>query len=231
MTSVDLYHGAGYVRLVETWGSDERVIESARMSTDGAFRGWGTPEEPGDEKLLRYLWTHGHLTPFEMAGAIVEMQVPVFVLRQIQRHRAASFNELSARYVEMPETFWLPRAEDIRQQPPGKGQGGVAGDGTDWPQRAQLAAEMIENALLVAFSWYRDLIAVGVAREQARAVLPMGLMTRCRMQCNLRMWTHFLRLRLDPHAQQETRAVADGIAGFLRVAFPRTLALFDEAAP
>lgn len=228
MTTASLYDGAGFVRLVETWGSDEQVIASARMSTDGAFRGWGTPDAPGDEKLLRYLWTHQHFTPFEMAGAIVEMQVPVFVMRQIQRHRAASFNELSARYTELPETFWLPRAKDIRRQLPGKGQGGVAGDGADWPQRAQLAAEMIENASLVAFGWYRELIRIGVAREQARAVLPMGTMTRCRMQCNLRMWTHFLGLRLDPHAQAETRAVADGIAGFLRTSFPRTMALFDE---
>lgn len=228
MTTATLYDGAGYVHLVETWGSDEQVIASARMSTDGAFRGWGTPDAPGDEKLLRYLWTHQHFTPFEMAGAIVEMQVPVFVMRQIQRHRAASFNELSARYTEMPETFWLPRAKDIRRQPPGKGQGGVAGDGADWPQRAQLAAEMIENASLVAFGWYRELIRIGVAREQARAVLPMGTMTRCRMQCNLRMWTRFLGLRLDPHAQAETRVVADGIAGFLRTSFPRTMALFDE---
>ena len=249
MTTASLYDGAGYVRLVETWGSDEQVIASARMSTDGAFRGWGPfcgacgtskgteefcpngcgrIEKPGDEKLLRYLWEHQHFTPFEMAGAIVEMQVPIFVMRQIQRHRAASFNELSARYTEMEETFWLPRPEDIRRQPPGKGQGGVVGDGADWSQRAQLAADMIESSSMASWGWYRRLIALGVAREQARAVLPMGTMTRCRMQCNLRMWTHFLGLRLDPHAQAETRAVADGIAGFLRVAFPRTMALFDE---
>lgn len=225
LTRADLYNGAGYVRCVETWGSDERVIEAARMSTDGAFRGWGTPDVPGDEKLLRYLWTHEHHTPFEMAGAIVEMQVPVFVMRQIQRHRAASYNEISARYVEMPETFWTPSATDLRRQPSGKGQ---ASDEPLDDLAARRAAHLIERAQRVAFVYYGDLLRLGVAREQARAVLPMGLMTRCRMQCNLRMWLHFLRLRLDPHAQAETRVVAEAIAGFLREAFPRTLALFDD---
>ena len=224
----DLYHGAGYVHLVETWGSDERVIESARMSTDGAFRGWGTVDAPGDEKLLRYLWTHGHLTPFEMAGACVEIQAPVFVVRQIQRHRAASYNELSARYTEMPETCWTPVATDLRAQPPGKGQ---VGTGALDAATAQHAAALIRRANLHALAWYRGLLDLGVSREQARTVLPMGLMTRCRMQANLRMWCHFLRLRLDPHAQQETRTVASAVAGMLRTAFPRTMALFDEGQP
>lgn len=231
MTAVDLYHGVGRVRLIETWGSDERVVESARMSTDGAFRGWGTTDNPGDEKLLRYLWTHGHLTPFEMAGAIVEMEVPIFVMRQIQRHRAASYNELSARYTEMPETFWTPAPEDIRRQPPGKGQTSAPDDGAAWQDTARKAAHRIERASQIAFGTYGDLIALGVAREQARTVLPLALMTRCRMQCNLRMWTHFLGLRLDPHAQAETREVAQAIAGMLRVAFPRTMALFAESHP
>lgn len=228
MNAINLYHGAGYVRLVEAWGSDERVIESARMSTDGAFRGWGTPEAPGDEKLLRYLWAHQHHTPFEMAGMHIEMQVPVFVLRQIQRHRAASYNELSARYVEIEETFWAPAPEDLRAQPAGKKQGGA---GKLSAKNATAAARLIEFTQRNAFSNYKALLSAGVCREQARAVLPMGTLTRCRMSCNLRMWLHFLRLRLDPHAQEETRIVAEGIASMLRQAFPRTMALFDEVKP
>jgi thymidylate synthase (FAD) len=225
MSRTDLYHGAGYVSLVETWGSDERVIESARMSTDGAFRGWGTPEAPGDERLLRYLWTHGHLSPFEMAGAIVEVQVPIFVMRQIQRHRAASYNELSARYVEIGETFWAPTPKYLRAQPAGKGQGGA---GTLSDNTADWAAAIIIAAQRNAFEAYGHLLSAGVCREQARAVLPLGMLTRCRMQANLRMWLHFLRLRLDPHAQEETRAVAAAVATMLRASFPRTMALFDE---
>jgi len=77
--TVELYDGAGRATLVETWGDDRRVVASARMSTDGAFRGWGTVERPGDEKLLEYLWLHHHHTPFEMCGVTVEYEVPIFV--------------------------------------------------------------------------------------------------------------------------------------------------------
>src|SRR5690606_23323400 len=95
----------GYVRLVEAWGSDERIIEAARMSTGKGFLGWGPKEDgkPGDEKLLRYLWEHKHATPFEMAGLVVEVQAPIFVFREWHRHRTQSFSELSARYVPMPD--------------------------------------------------------------------------------------------------------------------------------
>lgn len=79
----------GYVRLIETWGSDERVIESARMSTQKGFEGWGPKEDgkPGDEKLLRYLWENKHSTPFEMAGLTIETSAPIFVFREWHRHR------------------------------------------------------------------------------------------------------------------------------------------------
>jgi len=77
----------GYLELVETWGSDERIIESARMSTNGGFKGWGLTHtgEAGDEKLLRYLYTNKHLTPFEMCGATFEVQAPIMVFREWHR--------------------------------------------------------------------------------------------------------------------------------------------------
>jgi flavin-dependent thymidylate synthase len=77
----------GYVKLIETWGSDERVIEAARMSTGKGFLGWGTPEQPGDEKLLAYLYNNSHYTPFEMAGMIIEVKAPILVYREWHRHR------------------------------------------------------------------------------------------------------------------------------------------------
>src|SRR5690606_17419484 len=112
----------GYVRLVEAWGSDERIIEAARMSTGKGFLGWGPKEDgkPGDEKLLRYLWEHKHATPFEMAGLIVEVQAPIFVLREWHRHRTQSFNELSARYVPMPDLDYMPTVERVLMPPDGK---------------------------------------------------------------------------------------------------------------
>jgi len=77
----------GYIKLVESWGSDERIIEAARMSTEKGFLGWGTPEKPGDEKLLGYLYKNKHMTPFEMSGWIIEVQAPIFVFREWHRHR------------------------------------------------------------------------------------------------------------------------------------------------
>lgn len=246
-----LYHGIGYVALVETWGSDERVVESARMSTDGAFRGWGPfcetcgatkplsgalcsagcgrAERAGDEKLLGYMHANRHDSPFEFAGMAVEFEAPIFVVRQIQRHRAASYSELSGRYTEMPEAFWTPEPEDVRRQGGSNRQGSVEDESPEWAGVRVEAAALFRTAFDVALTTYRTLLALGVAKEQARAVLPVAQMTRCRMATNLRMWLHFLGLRLDAHAQPETRQLAEGIAAFAREAFPRTLALFDAA--
>src|SRR3954465_12760186 len=102
---------SGYVNFVEAWGSDERIVEAARMSTAKGFQGWGTSEAPGDEKLLRFLWEHKHATPFEMAGMVIEVQHAFFVFREWHRHRTQSFNELSARYTALPDLFYVPSLE------------------------------------------------------------------------------------------------------------------------
>lgn len=222
---------AGYCKLIKTWGSDADIIAAARMSTDGAFRGWGTPEAPGDEKLLRYLWEHQHSSVFEFAGAEFEFQVPVFVLRQIHRHRAASYSEVSARYTSMPEAFWVPRPEDVRRQGGTNRQGSVVDDSVEWAKASEAMVQIMAISYEESRRVYELLLSMGMAREQARAVLPVAQMTRCRMTTTLRMWLHFLSLRLDKHAQPETRAVAEAIAQFVREAFPRTMALFEEKAP
>lgn len=132
----------GYLELVESWGSDERIIEAARMSTAKGFQGWGPkmqceicgeiPDDdrlamcksplghydkptgpPGDEKLLAYLWNNSHATPFEMAGLIVEVQAPIFVFREWHRHRTQSYNELSARYTPLPDVNYLPTVDRL----------------------------------------------------------------------------------------------------------------------
>jgi hypothetical protein len=129
----------GYVALIEPWGSDARIIESARMSTGKGFLGWGpkklcswcqAPEGdpnlckvggphiyqdgfPGDEKLLRYLWENKHTTPFEMAGMTIEIQAPIFVFREWHRHRTQSYSELSARYTPLPDVNYLPSVERL----------------------------------------------------------------------------------------------------------------------
>lgn len=128
----------GYLRLVETWGSDERIVEAARMSTGKGFLGWGSghcklcgisPEDAidrglagdqcpdgsdhvwdvGDAKLLKYLWERQHWTPFEMAGLTIEVQAPIFLFREWHRHRVPfGYNEASARYAPLPEIDYVP---------------------------------------------------------------------------------------------------------------------------
>lgn len=247
----------GYVRLVESWGSDERIIEAARMSTARGFLGWGPkcracgdgfdgPERPcpdaaqgareyidcgrgghvfdapGDEKLLRFLWDHQHATPFEMAGLIVEVKAPIMVFREWHRHRTQSYNEMSARYVPLPDENYAPSVERIL----------IANQGTTNKQ-AQGSGRIIEEA--DALGWLAELagvyehaqrvyaqgIALGVPKELARLPVPVARYSAMRASANLRNWLGFLRLRCDPAAQWEIRQYANAVAEMLRGAFPR----------
>src|SRR5688572_12551657 len=106
----------GYAELRDVWGSDERIIEAARMSSGKGFIGWGTPEKPGDEKLLRYLWENQHTSPFEQAGFSVEVQAPIMVFREWHRHRTQSYNEMSGRYTQMPDVHYIPDPSRVKAQ-------------------------------------------------------------------------------------------------------------------
>lgn len=218
-----LYSGQGYAELLYSWGSDEEIIRSARMSTRKGFLGWDN-----DEKLLRYLYTHNHLSPFEACGMTIQARAPKFVVAQVQRHRAASYNEESARYTELQDEHWSPSPADIRQQGGQNKQGSLRGAGLLWAAKAHTAALIVRGSNRLASLTYRALLGLGVAREQARTVVPMGQMVSFRMSTNLRMWLHFLSLRLDKHAQEETRLLAAGAHLMLSNQFPRTVRLFDE---
>ncbi len=199
-------------KLIETWGSDERIIEAARMSTDGAFRGW-----PQDEKLLRYLAEHGHVSPFEQAGASFEIRAPIFVARQVFRHKSFSFNEHSGRYSPMPldfyEPIWRPQADKNKQ-----GSGALIRD-------PAIASEYWQAAVDACETVYRNLLSLGISREHARTVLPLCTYTRFRMSGNLRSWVHFFQARVHPDAQEDTRLLAYDMQELLRPHFPRSLSM------
>ena len=101
----------GYVQFVEAWGTGHEqegvadyevgIIEAARQSTQGDFRGWGD-----DRKLLKYLHDNKHATPFEFAAMVIEVQAPIFVFREWHRHRTQSYNEMSARYAPLPDLYY-----------------------------------------------------------------------------------------------------------------------------
>lgn len=212
----------GYLTEVEHWGSDERIIEAARMSTSGSFRGWDT-----DSRLLSYLWTHKHHTPFEMAGLVVEIQAPIFVAREWMRHRTQSYNELSGRYVELPDLYYIPSIERLMAGKQGvKNKQGSEEGFTSW--FADLLRSRFQLATEEAREEYEDFLRMGVSRELARLIIPVNQYTRFRASANLRNWLGFLSLRLDAGAQWEMKQYAEAVAVVIKERFPRTYALFEE---
>lgn len=219
----------GYAELIETWGSDERIIEAARMSTNKGFKGWGTKDVPGDEKLLRYLYENKHSTPFEMAGLVIEVKAPIFVFRQWHRHRTQSYNEMSARYTPLPAEDYLPSVERLlvnstKNKQAGKAKGArELTEGLAMDVQNDLSRHYKESERL-----YQDMLSEGVPKELARLCLPVARYSRMRASANLRNWLAFLTLRMDPHAQYEVRVYAEAVGEFIKGKYPRTWELFIE---
>lgn len=221
--------GQGYVRLIESWGSDARVVESARMSTQKGFEGWGTPESPGDERLLAYLWRNRHSTPFEFAGLTIEVQAPIMVFRQWHRHRTQSYNEASARYAPLPAVDYVPTSARLfASGNENKQAARRSGSATlDAATAARWLADLrthYQNAERI----YRRGLDAGIPKEVARLALTVARFSKMRASANLLNWLRFERLRLDPHAQYEIRVYAEAVGRLLADRFPRTWALFEE---
>lgn len=219
----------GYVDLVEAWGSDERIVEAARMSTNKGFARWGTSDELGDERLLRYLWTKRHTTPFEQCGLTVEVQAPIFVFREWHRHRTQSYNELSARYTQMPNVHYVPSLRRITDAGPTtnkQAQGVVPTKANDGQLLAWIeAAARLQQAV---YAHYEEGLALGIQKEVARLNTPVARYSRMRASANLLNWLRFLGLRTAPDAQWEIRQYAEAVSAFVATSFPRTAALFAE---
>jgi thymidylate synthase (FAD) len=215
----------GYLQLVEHWGSDERIIEAARMSTGKGFLGWES-----DLGLLRRLWTKKHATPFEMAGAVIEVQAPIMVFREWHRHRTQSYNEMSARYTPLPDLNYIPSVERLMMNQGTKNkQAGTIADALPLTEenaywyRAQLEIQYDRDQNL-----YDAALRLGVPKELARVHLPVGRYSRMRASANLRNWLAFLTLRMADDAQWEIRQYANALCNVLKELFPRTLELFLE---
>ena len=214
----------GYIKFIESWGSDERIIESARMSTNKGFQGWET-----DAKLLAYLYRNNHATPFEMAGMIIEVKAPIFVFREWHRHRAQSYNEMSARYVPIPDEHYVPTIDRILidNVPTGNRQASSTGavvtrtNAVDWLAQIVSLNEQLQRV-------YTNALEVGIPKELARLVIPVSRYSKMRASANLRNWLAFLTLRLDSKAQWEIREYARVVGSMIAEKFPRTWELFCE---
>jgi thymidylate synthase (FAD) len=214
----------GFVRLIDHMGSDLSVVNAARVS-------FGKRKETFDEadhKLVDYLAGHDHTSPFRHTALTFHVKAPIFVFRQWMKHRIASeFNEISGRYVEFPENeFFVP--ETFRRQAKVNKQGSegeVAG-----VEGAQ-ARELFLGACRNALAQYKALIALGVCREQARCVLPVGLYSEVYWTVSLQAAAHFIRLRSDSHAQWEIQQYAHAVREIVEGVFPVGLkALLGEGS-
>lgn len=210
----------GYVMLVEVMGDDDAIVQAARVSYAK-----GTKKTSNDRGLLRYLMRSRHTSPFEQARIKLEIKLPIFVERQWVRHRTASLNEMSARYSVLPDEFYIPDANDVQRQSKTNKQG----------REEALSTESTEGYLSSlretcsgAYEAYEQALAAGVTRELARCLLPVNVYTSKVWTMDLHNLLHFLRLRMDPHAQQEIREFANAIAKIVKVWVPWTWEAFED---
>jgi len=207
-----------FVRLVDHMGSDESIVQAARVSY-----GAGTKSVSDDRALIRYLMRHKHTTPFEMVEFKFHIRAPIYVARQWLRHRTASVNEMSARYSVIPDEFFLP--DELRKQSTSRGQGG------EEPLGSSTSGNLLQKQKAscdFAFYVYDELLEKGVSRELARAHLPQCTFTEFYWKIDLHNLLHFLALRMEDHAQKEIRDVATLVYDAIKPIVPVTCEAFED---
>jgi thymidylate synthase (FAD) len=211
----------GFIRLVDYLGSDERVVQSARVSYGG-----GTKSYREDAALIDYLLRNRHTSPFEQIVLTFHVKMPIFIARQWVRHRTGRLNEISGRYSVMKDDFYVPSPADISLQSDDNKQGRS-------PDPVSAAeAEKFRAAFGAgqkqSYDDYLKLIDSGLAREIARINLPLSLYTEIYWQIDLNNLFHFLELRLGAHAQKEIRLYAQTLLEIGKKVAPRCFESFER---
>ena len=212
----------GFVRLVDSMGGDEAIVQAARVSY-----GKGTTKLSQDRGLIRYLMRHRHTTPFEMVEFKFHCKMPIFVARQWVRHRTANINEYSLRYSEARDEFYYPDPEHIQFQSALNKQGRRGDLPDDLKKTVQDYFKEISDS---SFEIYSELNDAGVARELARAILPVNLYTEWYWKNDLHNLLHFVGLRSDSHAQYEIRVFSDAMAESVKVVAPFAWEAYQDYA-
>ncbi len=211
----------GFVRLVDYFGSDSRIVQAARVSY-----GKGTKSYRQDQRLIDYLLRNEHTSPFEQVSFTFHLKMPLFVARQWIRHRTAKVNEISGRYSILKNEFYVPAGGDIAFQSEDNKQGRK-----DEPVPETLQQEvrqLLEDDQQRAYDTYRKLLDMGIARELARINLPLSLYTEWYWQMDLHNLFHFLKLRMDHHAQREIRTYAEVLFSVVKRVTPLAAASFEK---
>lgn len=202
--------------LIDHMGSDAAIVQAARVSY-----GPGTKSSSDDRGLIRYLMRHKHTTPFEMVEFKFLIKCPMFVARQWMRHRTASVNEISARYSILDENYFLP--DTLRLQSTLNKQGGE-----DSMEGDSLLILKQKASCDLAFHTYEELLKKGCSRELARTHLPLSTFTEFYWKIDLHNLLHFLKLRMDGHAQLEIRTLANQVYELIKPIVPVTCEAFDD---
>lgn len=234
----------GYVRFIDKMGTDMDILEAARVSYKSPSKGLEQ-----DTKLLNYLYKKKHSSPFEMVKIKFNIKMPIFIARQYVRHRMQNLNEMSGRYTELPNEFYIPtkwRKQDTKNK-----QGSILNQDFDvnggiLPYKDGLLdkdgypgvmltgtlnktfTESLERRCKEAYSTYEMLMNAGVAREMARMVLPLNIYTEFYCCWDLKNLMNFIQLREESDAQQEIREYAAVIKTITKHFFPITIAAFDK---
>lgn len=225
------------VTLIDYMGNDLSVVNAARVSFHKESN-WEWDDEyleykegalkPGDEKLINFLAKHKHFSPFNHSFITMRVKAPIFVARQLVKHKFLPWNEVSRRYVdEEPEfyfpEYWRARADNVKQgSSEARCEAMYENSDKDWvheniamPLDDQVQLLMCNQVLL-----YNEMIEKGCSAEQARMVLPQNMMTEWIWSGTLGAWCDMLRLRLDPHTQYESRIVAQKARALIGPLFP-----------
>ncbi|BBH67726.1 flavin-dependent thymidylate synthase [Actinoplanes sp. OR16] len=222
------------VSLVRSAAGDADVLFAARVSTAGEASLEELSKDPEKSTgLINYLMRDRHGTPFEHNSMTFLIQAPIFVFREFHRHRAGwSYNEESGRYRELQPVFYTPAPDRklVQHGRPGKYE---FSEGTE--AQHQQTVEAMETAYRKCYEAYQEMLAAGIAREVARAVLPVGLFSSMYATCNARSLMHFLSLRtkkenakVPSFPQREIEMVAEQMEAQWAALMPLTHAAFEK---
>ncbi len=220
----------GFVKLVDCMprlipddeeSADHAIAEAARCSYQR-----GTKTVADDKTLIRYLMRHNHTSPLEMVEFKFHVKLPIFVARQMIRHRTASVNELSGRYSEMLEEYYIPGELRVQSLMNIQGSEGSLSDAD-----TQMTKGLMRLQSEDAFKFYARLLDKGVAREQARVGLPLSTYTEWYWKIDLKNLLHFLDIRCDHHAQKEIQDYGNAILGLIKPIVPWTIEAWEDYSP
>ncbi len=233
MKELDIPPGAikvldkGFVALLDHMGDDTTIVNAARVS----FGKRVDKMSEKDEKLIRYLLKNRHTSPFEHVQFQFHIKCPLFVRSQWHRHRTWSYNEISSRYTEVKEEFYVPSM--LRRQSPSNKQASIEVPADEtcynvYEQKQTPTEEAYIQSCKLAVEQYKELLKAGVARELARAVLPQAMYTQFYGTVDLHNLLHFIELRIHPHAQWEIQQYARALLELITPIVPVTIKIWKE---